>query len=140
MNACRTFPKQQFGLSYVEVMIATVLIAISIVPIGNALSGALTAAQIDTLESENHYRLVEKMETVLAEPYADLLAAAAGTVTASSYSDAPGVDRRLVYISAYDADNADADDDPFTGTDADILWIQVAIEGSVHSFEALKTN
>jgi len=40
-------------------------------------------------------------------------------------------------LSAYDADNSDGDDDPFTGTDEGLLWVRVAIEGSVHDVLSL---
>lgn len=132
---------RQHGLSYVEILIAIALIAISIVPFSDTLRGAIDSVEADTSETENHFQLLQRMETVLAEPFADLTAAAAGVGVASSYSDAGGTPNRIVvYLSAYDADNADADNDPFTGTDSDIVWVQVAIEGSVRSFDALKVN
>ena len=46
----------------------------------------------------------------------------------------------LVYLSLYDGDNADADDDPFTGTDADLLWIRVEIDGSVLSLQTVRAR
>lgn len=128
-------------MSYVEVLIATALIAVSIVPVGNALRGAISSTAIDTAASTDHYQLLRKLEEVLAEPFADVLAASAGTTTASSYSDTGGsVNRRLVYINGYDGDNADADNDPFTGTDADLLWVRVEIEGSVSALQSLMAN
>jgi hypothetical protein len=33
----------------------------------------------------------------------------------------------LVYLSRYDGDNADGDNNPFTGTDADLIWVRAAI-------------
>ena len=62
---------------------------------------------------------------------------AANTVP-TSYSDVSGsTDRRLVYIAKYDADNADADDDGFTGVDDEILWVRVEIENTPFEFETL---
>lgn len=141
MNRYALTSRRQQGLSYVEVLLAAVIIAISIVPVSDALRGAIGASELDTAATENHYRLVGKLEDVLAQPFADVLAAAAGTAVASSYSDAGGsVDRRLVFINAYDGDNADADNDPFTGSDADLLWVRVEIEGSVSALQALMVN
>ncbi len=53
---------------------------------------------------------------------------------------AGSVDRRLVFIANYDGDNADTDNDPFTGTDPGLLWVRVEIEGSVAALQALKTD
>ena len=46
----------------------------------------------------------------------------------------------LIYLSLYDGDNLDADDNAFTGTEADLLWIRVDIEGTVHSLETITTR
>ena len=43
----------------------------------------------------------------------------------------------MVLLSGYDGDNADADDDPFTGTDAGLLWVQVQVEATSHARETL---
>ena len=97
------------------------------------------------------------MEQVLAEPFTNLLSAAAtagSSTTASSYSDTAGnAQRRVVYLSFYDAANTDADNDPFTILDAnsdadnnpytgsdvviDLLWLRVEIENSTQNFETL---
>ena len=54
----------------------------------------------------------------------------------------PGVPpgRLLVYLSLYDGDNADADDNPFTGTDPDLLWIRIDVEDTVHTLETITAN
>ena len=128
-------------MSYVEVLLAAVIIAISVIPVGNALRGAIVGTEIDTAASANYYQLLGKIEEVLAEPFAVVFAAAAGPTVASSYSDGGGnPNRRVVFISAYDGDNADADNDPFTGTDPDLLWVRVEIEGSVEALQALMVN
>lgn len=133
--------QRQLGMSYVEVLLAVVILAISMIPASNALRGALNATEIDASATVNHYRLVRRLEEVLAEPFAVVSGQAAGPGVASSYSDPGGsFDRRLVFISLYDGDNADADNDPFTGVDADLLWIRVELEGSVTALQALKVN
>jgi len=133
---------RQAGFSYVEVLVATALVTLSLVP-------ALEALQTGVLGSTTHesvaviqQRLMAKMGEVLAQPFADLESAefvAAGAPT--SYSDAPGTpDRRLVLLSRYDGNNADADNDPFTGTDDGLLWVRVEIENSSRALESLSTR
>ena len=133
--------RRQSGLSYVEVLVAVIIIAATVVPATDALRGAMNTANADTAATVNHYRLVGKLDEVLTRPFAVLSPQAAGPATATAYSDAPGSsDRRLVFISAYDGDNADADNDPFTGTDTGLLWIRVEIEGTVNAIQSLMTD
>jgi len=135
-----TTPRQQSGISYVEVLAAVIIIALIVIPATNAIRGALDVAQADSLATVNHYRLLSKMEEVLAAPFADVAAAAAGPSTATIHSDPPGPDRRLVFVAPYDGDNADADNDPFTGGEPDLLWVRVEIEGSVSFVQALNAD
>ena len=46
----------------------------------------------------------------------------------------------LVYLSRYDGDNADGDNDGFTGTDADLSWIRAAIADTPVSLHTLVTR
>lgn len=145
---------RQAGLTYVEVLIAMVLIAVVLVPGLQALQTGMTGTQIYQSSSTEHYAAIAKMEELLAEQYGTLVAAAAAAgdqLTLSSYSDAPATpDRRLVYLGLYDADNADGDNDVFTVLDPDLdgdsdpftnftglLWIHVEIEGSAVILESL---
>ncbi len=148
MRACRSKLKirlTQAGFSYVEVLIATVLIAVSLVPALDALQAGLKGSEVQAEYIEDHFYLTGKMEGVLAEPFNNLFTAATpeGTaVTASSYSDTVTTPQgrtitRQVFLRAYDGDNADADDDPFTGTDPGLLWVQVAIDGTAFAVESL---
>ena len=144
----------QRGLTYVEVLVAAALIAIVLVPAVEALYTGIHASDVYASTSIEHYAAVAKLEELLAEPQSSLLAAAATAgdeTTATSLSDAPGTPvRRLTYIARYDADdidgdgnvftvpdaNVDGDNDPFTGYTG-LLWVRVAIEGSVTSVESL---
>ncbi len=146
--------KRQSGLTYIEVMIATVLIALALVPAMNALYTGMHGSDVYTSTSAEHYTALAKMEEVLAEPQSSLItaAAAAGNKNMpSSYSDAPGSPNRcLVYLALYDADNEDSDgnlftiqdknldgdNNPFTGYTG-LLWVRVDVEGSVTSLESL---
>ncbi len=129
------FPhKKSSGFSFVEVLIATVLLGIALVPAMNALRTGVKATEIHQNTSEQHYYLMSQMETVLVESFSSLDAAAGASTTPSSYSDA--AENYNVYLSRYDADNADADDDVFTGTD-NIIWVRTELIDSGLAFETL---
>lgn len=152
-----SFRKRQVGLTYVEVMIAVVIIAAALVPALEALHTGMLGTEIYQSSSAEHYSATGKMEELLAEPYAALLAAAASAgdeTTVSGYSDAPATpDRRLVYLSRFDADNADGDNNPFTVPDPNLdgdndpftgysglIWLRVKIEGSAAALESLSAR
>lgn len=141
MNVFVFVPGRQAGVSYVEVLIATALIALSLVPMTNAVRDAIdgSVAHEDTAISQLH--MLAKLEDVLAQSFSSLETAATEAGSASvptRYSDLDGsVNRRLVYLSLYDGDNADSDNDPFTGVDAGLLWIRTEIEGTLMSIESL---
>lgn len=132
----------QGGYSYVEVLVATVLIAICLVPAMDALRTASSGSEIFASYSEQHYRLLAKMEEMLALAHGALdsgATQAASPTTATDYSDPVGTnDRRLVYLAHYDIDNADADNEPFlTGSEPTVVWVRVEIEGTAMSVESL---
>jgi Tfp pilus assembly protein PilV len=126
--------RSQIGLSYVETLLAVVVLAFALVPALETLRTAFTGAAVGETVIGWQQSLATRMETVRAEPFGDLDAAAqaaGGETVPSVYSDAAGVsDRVLVFLSRYDGDNADADNDPFTGQDPGILWIRVAVENA----------
>lgn len=106
-----------------------------------ALRAGVLASSAYEVATANRLRLLALMEEVLAQPFdaLDAAALAAGSpTTLTHYSDPPGtVDRRLVFLSRYDADNADGDDDPFTGTESGLIWVRVTLADTVHGFESL---
>ncbi len=119
----------QAGFSYTEVLVATALIALALVPMLDALKPAVQGAQIHAERAETHYVLKGKMEEVLAERFHDLDAeglAAGSPTTPTVYSDTGASVPHEVFIWRWDADNADADDDGLTGGEADLLWVRVA--------------
>jgi len=128
-------------LSYVEVLVAVALLAICLVPVLEALQPAMLGTSISESLVTEQARLQSRFEEVLAEPFSALEAAAtiaASPAVATTYSDDPGTeDRLLVYIGPYDGDNADGDSNPFTDTDADLLWVRVVEENSGHARECL---
>lgn len=138
------------GFSYVEVLVAAFLIGMALVPAMDALKTGISSNSIGQSLSVQHYQRLSKMEQLQTEKFINLLAAAKTAVnstTASSYSDAAGTaNRRLVYLSLYDADanpfsitdpNTDSDNDLYTGTTANLLWLKVQIEGSSQGLETL---
>ncbi len=132
--------RRRAGFSYVEVLVATAFVALALVPALEALEIGITGSGIHETELTRHYRLVAKLEEVLARPFAELEAeeqASGGAPT--SYSDPSGPDRRLVYLSGYDGDDADGDGDPSTGADPDLLQVRVEIEATSHVLETLTT-
>lgn len=132
------------GLTLVEVLVTFVLLSIVLIPAISALQTGVVGADVHADMASGHFRLTSRLEELLAEPFADLsdAAIAAGSpTTPSSYSEPAGPPGRLlVYLSLYDGDNADADDNPFTGPDVDLLWIRVDVENTVHTLETVKAS
>lgn len=133
------------GFSYVEVLVATVLIAVTLVPAIEAFSPGVNSAGYTQSLVEDRYQLSAKLEDVLAAAFADIdtAATAAGSqLVASSYSDIftyPNGRQitRNVFLSRYDGDNADTNNNPFDGIDAGLIWVRVEIDGTSLSFESL---
>lgn len=142
--------EQQYGFSYLEVLVAMSILAVAIVPAMQSLQTGIQAAGIHESLDRQHYALLARMEVVLADSYKSLLNAAqtAGNAgTPSSYSDPVAqTDRVIVYVALYDADNdpfviADPDNDgdanPYTGDTSNLLWIKVEVEGSSQNHATL---
>jgi len=117
------------GFSYTEILVATLLITLALVPMMEALGPGLQGSQIHRDRAEINFALSGKLEIVLAESFDDLDAAATAAgdyKIATSYSDAGAGVPHEVFIWRYDVDNADNDDNVFTGGEDDILWLRVA--------------
>lgn len=86
------------GFTLLEVLCATILLALCLVPAVNALSGAVRAPADSAAAARNLDCVSSLMETVLAEPYVRLLAAAS-----TGYPDpgAAGCPARKVVITRY---------------------------------------
>ena len=145
MHQLPALPARMAGLSYIEVLISILLIVVTLVPAMQALYPAVAGAGTNESRVEDHYQLAGRLEELLAESFADLDAAATaagGETTPTSYSDtvtyADGRQiTRNVFLSRYDADNADTDNNPFTGTEDSLLWMRVEIAGSADGLETL---
>ena len=113
----------------------------------DTLRTATLGVTLTESSSIDQYSLQSKMEEVLKEPFTALDAAArdaGSSSTPTSYSDqVPFITTdnrqivRRVYIWPYDGDNADGDGDPFTDTDAGLLYVKVQIDGTDFSLETL---
>ena len=134
-----------YGFSYIEILIATFLIAITLVPAINSLQTGVQNTTMQRVHVKDYLGLKSKMEEMLALSMTSLDNEAQlindPATPSTNYSDAPGTpQRRLVYLSRYDGDNLDGDDDPFTGKDAGLIWVRVAIEGTSASMQTLTTR
>lgn len=134
----------QSGLTLVEVLITMVLLTVLLVPAMQALRTSVTGAEVHADLAAQQFRLTSRIEELLAEPFANLesaASAAGGPGNPTTYSEAAGTPGRLVvYLSAYDGDNADADNDPFTGGDDGLLWVRVAVENSVLDLQTVRAQ
>ena len=134
---------RQAGFSYMELLIATLLIAIMLVPALEAMQSGIQSSGIHTELARNQYRMISKMEETLALPFSELLQQAdlvadPTVLIPAPFSDAAGTEsRRLVFLARYDGDDVDGDKDPFTGTDTGLLWLRVTIEDSQRSLETV---
>ena len=135
--------RKMAGLTYVEVLIATALIAVTLLPAIDALKPATQGMSIHEAQTVRHFALTALLEEVLANPFSELDAEAVAindpTVASTTYSDAAATNnRRLVYLSRYDADNADGNNNFFdAGIDEGLLWVRVEIEGTDQAIESL---
>ena len=136
-----TSRRRQTGLTLVEVLVAVPLITIVIVPALLALRTSVVGSAVNSDVTNVQYRLTSGLERVLAEPFDSLetaAVAAGGPSNASELSEPAGdPGRLLVFVAFYDGDDADGDGDGFTGADADVLWIRVESEGTVHALETI---
>ena len=90
------------GFAYVEIMVAVLLLSLCALPAANAIRNALAAADVVPAKSIELRCMRDMMETVLAEPYARLLAAQNGKLpTAYSAAAGSGCIERKVFIDVY---------------------------------------
>jgi type II secretory pathway pseudopilin PulG len=130
----------QAGLSYVEALVAVAVLAVALIPALDSLQTAFTSAAVHEQLRGRQQQLANRMEMLAAEPFSSLdqaAQAAGGETVASSHSDPVGPDRVLVFLSRYDGDNDDGDDDPFSGTEEGLIWVRVAMENTPHELITL---
>ena len=126
-----------------ELLIATLLIVIMLVPALDAMQSGIQGSGIHTELAQNQYRMISKMEETLALPFAQLLEQAdlvadPTVLIPAPFSDPAGTEsRRLVFLARYDGDNVDGNDNPFNGTDEGLLWVRITIENSPRALETV---
>ena len=126
------------GFSYVEVLIAALIVALALNTLSDAVITSGQSTQLSQQTIERYYRVLQMHERVLAQSYSALDAEAVALAdpnAASSYSDGT----TAVYLSRYDGDNADDDSNPFTGVDANLLWVAAEDIASGYKLETLTT-
>ena len=136
--------KQEYGFSYIEVVVAVVIISLALIPAIRAVTQSISVSRGQQQLISATYGMFAKMEYVKAQPYNSLYqaaVAAGGWTNPTSYSDAADVSNRcFVYLAPYDGDNEDSDNDPFTGGDAGLLWIKVELEDKALAMESLASQ
>jgi type II secretory pathway component PulJ len=136
--------KQEHGFSYIEVVVAVVIISLALVPAIKAITESIAVSRGQRQLVAGTYGVMSKMEFVLAQPYGNLAGAAAaagGKDNPTTYSDPAGAqDRRLVYLAPYDGNNGDSDNDPFTGGDPGLLWVKVELEDKALAIESMVSH
>jgi type II secretory pathway pseudopilin PulG len=129
------------GFSYVEVLVAVVIVAATIGPGLDALRAGMLGTRMHLTLTEEQSHISSRLEEVLAMPFEALdteAQAVADPSIPTIFSDAPGTDRRrLIYLARYDSDNADADGNRFTGGEAGLLWVRVELENRILAIETL---
>lgn len=95
------------GMTLVEAVVALLLLSVCLLPAANALRSGLAAPGATALAGRDLDCVSARMETVLAEPYDRLLAAAKGMTTASAYSTLAGAacPAVSVFIARYGNDD-----------------------------------
>lgn len=114
----------------IEVVVATLLLAVCLVPAANALRAGLAMPDIAADASGRLGCVKAAMESVMAESYFKLLAAARARTVATSYStpaagNCPAIN---VYVTRYDPTTPPY---YFTSTDTGLLYVQVRLADPV---------
>lgn len=136
-TAPATPARRQRGLSYIEVVVATLLLVAALVPAYDALYTGFVGNVVHAAEAAGQQRLRAKMEEVLAKPFTALYAttyASGGnspTAVVANLSDPVGPDRRVVNL--YRVDGAVA-----STADTGLLRIVVSYESGGPTLETLK--
>lgn len=126
------------GISYVEVVVATAVLTVALVPALDALRAGMAGTTVHATEAATRQRLSAKMEEILARPFNSLyrLTYATGgnqpTEVQAELSDAPGSPGRRI-VNLYRVDGATA-----SSADTGLLRIRVSFEDGGAPLETLK--
>jgi prepilin-type N-terminal cleavage/methylation domain-containing protein len=135
---------RQHGFSFVEIMVAVLVLAICAVPLADAVRNGIAASTVGADKARELRCMKTMMETVLAEPYLTLRDAALGMSKASRYSQpaAGGCVRRNVFIAKYEREAGKPEvflDDGVDSTrlESPMLYVTVSSPDSGYSFTTL---
>jgi len=134
------------GFSYVEILLSVVLLTALLVPALQALQSGVAGGQSPSLAARQ-LALRDKMEQVLAKPFADLYAQTyppagsnpnlAATLADGSLSDLAGApNRRIVVLYRYDA-SAGASNPSANDTGLMFVSVYYEAEGSANGLNTL---
>lgn len=118
------------GVAYVEAVLATVMVAVLLVPALNALTTGLLGTEVRSELGNQALSLQSKLDEVLAKPYSTLLAetnapnANSPSTVSAALSDPPGPARRIVTLYRTEGDRVASE------ADTGLLHIRVAWEGA----------
>lgn len=135
----------QRGFGYIEALVAVVLLAVALVPALDALGNITRTAPPADGDDDLWMAVSNKLNQVSGSRFDDLDFVAtyldSPTTPSTTYSDpSDSVPPVQVYVSRYDGDNADGDNNAFTGTDADLIWVRAAINGTPVEMTTLVTR
>jgi hypothetical protein len=134
----QTARRRARGISYVEVVVATAVLTIALVPALDAMRTGIAGTEVHATEIASRQRLSDKMEEILARPFNSLyrLTYATGgnqpTTVQAELSDAPGSSGRRI-VNLYRVDGATA-----SSADTGLLRIRVSYEDGGAPLETLK--
>jgi type II secretory pathway pseudopilin PulG len=115
------------GFSYIEVLLAMILLAVCLVPAMDAVRNASAAPQVSLNGAAALACLKARMEEVAAEPYQNLLESYLSARPSYSLAkDVPCPFQRDVFISPYDPDGSP----PFRSADTGLLYVSVSTPAS----------
>ena len=118
------------GFAYIEVLVAVLLLALCALPAANAIQNGLNAANAAPTRAKALRCMRDKMEAVLARPYAELLAVQNGNQSVDTYFEAAvdgGCIERRVFIGLY----------PQAGGEMPLLRVDVVSPATSYSFTTL---
>ncbi|MEQ8659392.1 MAG: hypothetical protein RLW62_01105, partial [Gammaproteobacteria bacterium] len=116
---------------YVEVLIATALLAVILAPAMDALRSGIRAGSVQAAEGALRLRVASCLEEALARAPTVLAAAAASAALGDALAaEIPGTPACQLTVTGWDGDDADGDGNPLTGIDAGLVHIEARVAGA----------
>jgi hypothetical protein len=134
------------GFSYVEILVAVLLLALCAVPATEAIRTGVGAADIGPTRMQELRCMKTKMESVLAQPYQNLASAAVGQwptlIPGEGYSEPKGggCPRRDVYIVKVRRPYNSAGFSDGNADELAMLYVSVSSPDTSYAFTTLVTR